>query len=88
MAEPDDKFVWINTKGTPAGMLMSFGGGHGDPNAFILTVTPEYVARKIQKTLPLNLFLEVQNYCDDHKAELRQAALGFKQAGLTTKELT
>ena len=23
MAEPEDKFVWINTKGTPAGMLMS-----------------------------------------------------------------
>jgi len=88
MAEPEDKFVWIKSGGTLAGkMQMSFGGGHGDPNAFILTVTPEYVAHKTQKTLPLNI-TEVQNFCDDHKEELRQAALGFKRAGLTTKELT
>ena len=83
MAEPEDKFVWIKTEGTKTGMRMYFGG---DP-AFILAVTPAYVARKTTKTLPLNIS-EVQNYCDDHKEELRQAALGFKQAGLTTKELT
>jgi hypothetical protein len=82
MAAPEDNFVWIKTEGTPAGMRMYFG----DP-AFILAVTPAYVARKTTKTLPLNIS-EVQRYCEDHKQELKQVALGFKREGLTSKELT
>ena len=54
---------------------------------FILTLTPEYVASKTQKTLPLTI-QEMQNYCTGQREELRKIALNCKQRGLNTEVLT
>jgi len=89
MAEPDEPFVWIRGMGDPNARLMRiyFGKSSDDPIPFILTVTPEYVAHKIQKTLPLSI-QDFQNYCNDHRVELRKIALGCKQRGFNSETLT
>ena len=89
MAESDEPFVWIKSMGDPSGWLMRvyFGRSPDDPKPFILTVTAAYVVHKIQRTLPLTL-QDLQNYCNDHREELRQIALRCKQSGRTTEILT
>jgi hypothetical protein len=54
---------------------------------FILTLTPEYVASKTRKTLPLAI-QEMQNYCTGQREELRKIALNCNQRGLNTEVLT
>jgi hypothetical protein len=54
---------------------------------FILTVTPEYVIHKLQKTPPLSI-QDFQNYCNDRREELRKIALSCKQRGFNTETLT
>jgi hypothetical protein len=86
----NEEFVWIRNEGDMrSGGLMRvyFGKSHDDPIPFILTVMPSYVARKTQKTLPLTI-QELQNYCDDHREDLRQIALGCKQRVLNAETLT
>ena len=85
----DEPFVWIKSLGDERSELMRiyFGRSPNDPMPFILTVMPEYVAHKIQKTLPLTI-QDLENYCDAHQEELRQIALRCKQGGRTTETLT
>jgi hypothetical protein len=83
MTEPKyEEFLWIETRGDERTgyMHLRFGKSLDDPMPFVLTVTPSYVAHKTQKTLPLN-FIEVQNYCNDNREELRKVAFNCKQRG-------
>jgi hypothetical protein len=90
MTEPDyDRFVWIRTFGDERAYVMRlhFGASPDDQMPFILTVTPEYVARTTQKTMPLKI-QELQNYCQDNREELRAIAFRSKQSGLNAETLT
>ena len=83
MTEPKyEEFLWIETRGDEktGHMYLSFGKSRDDLMPFVLTVTPSYVARKTQKTLPLNI-IEVQNYCSDNREALRKIAFNCKQRG-------
>ena len=83
MTEPQyGEFLWIETRGDEktGHMYLSFGKPRDDLMPFVLTVTPSYVARKTQKTLPLNI-IEVQNYCSDNRDALRKVAFNCKQRG-------
>ena len=86
----DEPFVWIKSLGDERGWLMRvyFGKSPNDPMPFILTVMPEYVAHKLQKTIPPLTLQDIQNYCNSHREELRQIALRCKQGGRTTETLT
>ena len=86
----DEPFVWIKSLGDERGWLMRvyFGKSPNDPMPFILTVMPGYVAHKLQKTIPPLTLQDIQNYCNDHREELRQIALWCKQGGRTTETLT
>jgi hypothetical protein len=77
-----EDFLWISSTGDQrsGNMQIRFGKGGGDPIPFILTVTPAYVANKIQKTLPINI-IDIQNYCDKNKEDLRKIAFNCKQRG-------
>jgi len=84
-----EDFVWLDTKGDLASGLMRlyFGKSRDDPIPFILTVMPQYVARKTQKTLPLAI-QDLQNYCTDKREELRLIAFDFRRRGFNAETLT
>jgi len=53
---------------------------------FILTLTPQYVAREIQKTLPVS-YLKVQRYAERNADKLKAKAKFEKERGFSTHTL-
>lgn len=82
--EPDFKLI-----GTPQGdlggnLLLRYGSGRDDPIPFILTLTPQYVAREIGKT---PTFPEIQKYAEQNADELKAIATFEKGRRYTTHTL-
>ncbi len=87
MDTEDRPFIHLETQGQRNGNVhIYFGERMGDPQPFILIVTPSYVAQKTSKTLPINI-VEVQTYVSRNIAELRATALRHRTAGYTTLDL-
>jgi len=60
-----------------------YGEKIGDPRPIILTVTPEYVAHKTSKSLPIHPN-EFAHCLDDYAEDLRKTALDCRNRGKTT----
>jgi len=85
--EPDPKFELIGSDGLFSGLRhLRYGTGHDDPVPFILTLTPQYVAREIQKKLPVS-YLKVQRYAERHADKLKAKAKFEKERGFNTHTL-
>jgi len=65
---------------------MKFGEAFDDPQPFILTVTPQYVAQQTSKVLPIN-GLDLQAYLLTHVSTLKATAESCKARGLTSEVL-
>ena len=79
-----EKFELIGKNGDINGVLyMRYGSGIDDPKPFLLTLTPQYVARAIGKTPPIT-FREMDKYADQHAKALKAEALVQKNQGSTT----
>ena len=85
--KPDPKFELIGSDGLFSGLRhLRYGTGHDDPVPFILTLTPQYVAREIQKTLPVS-YLKVQRYAERNADKLKAKAKFEKERGFNTHTL-
>jgi hypothetical protein len=83
----DPKFELIGSDGLFSGLRhLRYGTGHDDPMPFILTLTPQYVAREIQKTLPVS-YLKVQRYAERNADKLKAKAKFEKERGFNTHTL-
>ena len=78
------EFVWIDTRSdkTTGIIYLRFGKSLDDPMPFVLTVTPSYVAQKMQTTRR-----EVHNYCNENREALRKVAFNCKQHGKNAEVL-
>jgi hypothetical protein len=65
---------------------LKFGEALDDPQPFVLTVTPGYVAHETAKTLPISAS-DLHAYILAHVAKLRATADNCKAGGLTSKIL-
>jgi hypothetical protein len=80
-------FELINSKGEPNGLYrLRYGSGPNDPLPFILTLTPQYVARALGKTLPIML-QDIQEYARQNANTLKMIAQSTKDRGLATLDL-
>ena len=89
MTEPKyQEFVWIDTRSdkTTGIIYLRFGKSLDDPMPFVLTVTPSYVAQKMQTTRRLRM-IEVHNYCNENREALRKIAFNCKQHGKNAEVL-
>jgi hypothetical protein len=59
---------------------LAYGCGPDDPMPFIVTLTPQYVARALGKTPPVT-FHEIEKYAYDNAGDLRAMALLEKGSG-------
>jgi hypothetical protein len=85
--EPEPKFELIGSDGLFSGLRhLRFGTGHNDPTPFTLTLTPQYVAREIQKKLPVS-YLKVQRYAERNADKLKAKARLEKERGFNTHTL-
>ena len=85
--KPDPKFELIGSDGLFSGLRhLRYGTGHDDPVPFILTLTPQYVAREIQKTLPVS-YLKVQRYAERNADKLKAKDKFEKERGFSTHTL-
>jgi len=85
--KPDPKFELIGSDGLFSGLRhLRYGTGHDDPVPFILTLTPQYVAREIQKTLPVS-YLKVQRSAERNADKLKAKAKFEKERGFSTHTL-
>ena len=76
-----DTFELLERAGDISGKLrLIYGSGPADPAPFILTLTPQYVARVLEKTLPVS-FHQIERYADDNAGDLREMALLEKGTG-------
>jgi hypothetical protein len=76
-----ERFELLDTAGDISGKLrLIYGSGLADPAPFVLTLTPQYVARALGKTLPAS-FHEIEKYADDNAGDLREMALLEKGTG-------
>jgi hypothetical protein len=83
----EPKFELIGSDGLFSGLRhLRYGTGHDDPMPFILTLTPQYVAREIQKTLPVS-YLKVQRYAERNAEKLKAKAKFERERGLDTHTL-
>jgi len=74
----------IGTRMEPSGFLrLSYGTEPSDTMPFILTLTPEYVARAIGKTF----FTDIQEYAEQNADKLKTIATLEKARGFTTHTL-
>ena len=79
-----ERFELLDTAGDVSGELrLIYGYGLADPAPFVLTLTPQYVARALGKTLPVS-FHEIEKYADDNAGDLREMALLEKGTGRLT----
>jgi hypothetical protein len=65
---------------------MKFGEAFDDPQPFVLTVTPGYVAHETAKSLPISAS-DLHAYILAHVAKLRATAENCKAGGLTSEVL-
>jgi hypothetical protein len=65
---------------------LKFGEAFDDPQPFILTVTPQYVAQQTSKVLPIN-GVDLQAYLLTHVSTLKATAESCKARGLTSEVL-
>jgi hypothetical protein len=65
---------------------LKFGEALDDPQPFVLTVTPGYVAQETAKTLPISAS-DLHAYILAHVAKLRTTAENCKAGGLTSEVL-
>jgi hypothetical protein len=65
---------------------LKYGEAFDDPQPFILTVTPEYVAHETAKTLPISAS-DLHAYILAHAAKLRATAENCKARDLTSEVL-
>jgi hypothetical protein len=65
---------------------LKYGVAFDDPQPFVLTVTPEYVAHETAKSLPISAS-DVQAYILAHAAKLRATAENCKARALTSEVL-
>jgi hypothetical protein len=85
--KPDSRFELIGSDGLFSGLRhLRYGTGHDDPMPFTLTLTPQYVAREIQKTLPVS-YLKVQRYAERNADKLKAKAKFEKERGFSTHTL-
>jgi hypothetical protein len=85
--KPEPKFELIGSDGLFSGLLrLRYGTGHDDPVPFILTLTPQYVAREIRKTPPVS-FLKIQRYAERNADKLKAIAKFEKGRGFNTHTL-
>ena len=85
--KPDPKFELIGSDGLFSGLRhIRYGTGQDDPTPFILTLTPQYVAREIRKTLPVS-YLKVQRYAERNADKLKAIAKLERERGLNTRTL-
>ena len=85
--KPEPKFELIGSEGLFSGLRhLRYGTGHDDPMPFTLTLTPRYVAREIQKKLPVS-YLKVQRYAERNADKLKANAKLEKERGLNTHTL-
>jgi hypothetical protein len=85
---PDDKaeLQLIGTYGELSGFLrLSYSTEPGDPMPFILTLTPQYVARAISKTSPT--FPDIQKYAEQNADQLKAIATFEIARGFTRHTL-
>ena len=79
--KPNGKFEFIGSDGLFNGLRhLRYGTGDDDPKPFVLTLTPQYVAREIQKTLPVS-YLKVQRYAERNADKLKAIAKSEKERG-------
>ena len=83
----DPKFELIGSDGLFSGLRhLRYGTGRDDPIPFVLTLTPQYVAREIRKTLPVS-YLKVQRYAEQNADKLKAIAKFGKKRGLNAHTL-
>ena len=81
---PDPKFELVTSDGLFSGLRhLRYGTAHDDPIPFILTLTPQYVARESGKTLPVS-FIKIQRYAERNADKLKAIAKLHKARGLNT----
>ena len=84
---PDPKFELVGSDGLFSGLRhLRYGTGHDDPMPFTLTLTPQYVAREIRKTLPVS-YIKVQRYARRNADKLKAIAKFGKKRGLNAHTL-
>ena len=86
MSDAQSELQLIGTCGEPepSGLFrLSYGTEPNDPMPFILTLTPQYVARAIGKTAPT----DIQNYAEQNADKLKAIAAFEKARGFTTHTL-
>ena len=85
--KPDPKFELISSDRLFSGLLdLRYGTGHDDPMPFILTLTPQYVAREVKKKPPVS-YLKVQRYAERNADKLKAVAKFEKARGFNTHTL-
>jgi hypothetical protein len=85
--KPDSKFELIGSGGLFSGLRhLRYGTGQDDPMPFVLTLTPQYVAREIRKAVPVS-FLKIQRYAEQNADKLKAIAKFEKGLGFNTHTL-
>ena len=76
-----ERFELIGDERDISGHLrLAYGSGPDDPAPFVLTLTPQYVARALGKTPPVTIN-EIEKYAYDNAGDLRAMALLEKGSG-------
>jgi hypothetical protein len=76
-----ERFELLDIEGDISGKLrLIYGSGPADPAPFVLTLTPQYVARASGKTPPVS-FHEIERYADENAGDLREMAFREKATG-------
>jgi hypothetical protein len=85
--KPEPKFQLIGSDGLFSGLRhLRYGTGQDDPTPFTLTLTPQYLARAIQKTPPVS-YLKVQRYAERNADKLKAKAKFEKERRFNTDTL-
>jgi hypothetical protein len=83
----DPEFELIGSDGLFSGLRhLRYGNGHNYPTPFTLTLTPQYVAREIRKTLLVS-YLKVQRYAERNADKLKAIAKSEKGRGVNAHTL-
>jgi hypothetical protein len=83
----DPKFELIGSDGLFSGLRhLRYGTGHDDPTPFTLTLTPQYAARELRKTLPVS-YLKIQRYAKRNGDKLMAIAKFEKERGVNAHTL-
>jgi hypothetical protein len=87
MSQPmSEQFNLIRESGDISGFSPSIRLPSQRPYPFVLTLTPQYVARALGKTPPVT-YLEITKYAHDNAGDLQAKAVFEKRRGRTTLTL-